>query len=194
MSDGASDLQSAGIVWSVLEQTELGIAAEVPRILLVDADADAVLVLTALLVPENQICHAATRAEAVRLLQQEPFALVVLDPELPDSPESMELLPHAESDSDLDSDPDADPACAPLNRCAEECDVLALVRRYHGTAPLLLYSARTPDTLDDAAGIAYLAKPWSTPRQLWHTISRLLGSGAVLRSATSSGREISALV
>jgi two-component system, OmpR family, phosphate regulon response regulator OmpR len=190
MSDGASDLQSAGIAWSVLEQTELGIAAEVPRILLVDADADAVLVLTALLVPENQICHAATRAEAVRLLQQEPFALVVLDPELPDSPESMELLPHAESDSD----PDADLACAPLNRCAEERDVLALVRRYHGTAPLLLYSARTPDTLDDAAGIAYLAKPWSTPRQLWHTISRLLGSGAVLRSATTPGREISALV
>lgn len=159
MSDGASDLQTAGIAWSLLEQTELGIAAEVPRILLVDADADAVLVLTALLVPENQIYHAATRAEADSLLQQEPFALVVLDANLPDSP-----------------------------------DLLALVRRYHGTAPLLLYSARTPDTLDDAAGITYLAKPWTTPRQLWHTISRLLGSGAVLRSAVTPGTEISALV
>jgi len=192
MSDGASDLQAAGIAWSLLEQTELGIAAEVPRILLVDADADAVLVLTALLVPENQICHAATRAEAVSLLQQEPFALVVLDPDLPDSPELTELVTHAEAGSDAVSD--ADPDSDPLIRCTEERDVLALVRRYHGTAPLLLYSARTPDTLDGAADLTYLAKPWTTPRQLWHTISRLLGSGAVVRCASTPGTEISALV
>jgi CheY-like chemotaxis protein len=79
-----TDQQAAEIEWSLLEQPELGIVAEVPRVLLIDADADAVLVLTALLVPENQVCVASTRAAALSLLQQDSFALVVLDPAVPD--------------------------------------------------------------------------------------------------------------
>jgi CheY-like chemotaxis protein len=83
MSRFMTDQQAAEIEWSLLEQPELGIVAEVPRVLLIDADADAVLVLTALLVPENQVCVASTRAAALSLLQQDSFALVVLDPAVP---------------------------------------------------------------------------------------------------------------
>ncbi|MFC0169066.1 response regulator [Pseudoduganella danionis] len=166
-----TDQQAAEIEWSLLEQPELGIVAEVPRVLLIDADADAVLVLTALLVPENQVCVADTRAAALSLLQQDSFALVVLDPAVPD--------PDAETEGLADVPPP---------------DLLALVRQHHGEAPLLLYSARAPHTIVGARGLTYLAKPWSTPRQLWHAISELLGSGAVLRSAAGAGKENSALV
>ena len=68
------------------------------------------------------------------------------------------------------------------------------MRQYHGEAPLLLYSALAPHTIAGARGLSYLAKPWSTPRQLWHAISELLGSGAVLRNAATAGKENSALV
>ncbi|MYN46873.1 hypothetical protein GTP23_17665 [Pseudoduganella sp. FT93W] len=172
-----TDQQAAEIEWSLLEQPELGIAAEVPRVLLIDADADAVLVLTALLVPENQVCVAGTRAAALSLLQQDSFALVVLDPAVPDPDADAEAEAVAEAVADVPPP-----------------DLLALVRQHHGAAPLLLYSARAPHTIAGARGLSYLAKPWSTPRQLWHAISELLGSGAVLRSAATAGTENSALV
>lgn len=180
MSRFMSDQQAAEIEWSLLEQPELGIVAEVPRVLLIDADADAVLVLTALLVPENQVCVASSRAAALAQLQQNAFALVVLDPAVPD----------AGADASVDFATDADTAAAP----AAPLDLLALVRQYHGEAPLLLYSARAPHTIAGARGLSYLAKPWSTPRQLWNAISELLGSGAVLRGAATAGKENSALV
>lgn len=176
MSRFMSDQQAAEIDWSLLEQPELGIAAEVPRVLLIDADADAVLVLTALLVPENQVCVADSRAAAVSLLQQDNYALVVLDPAVPDP----------------DADADADVAVAAS--ALAQPDLLTLVRQYHGAAPLLLYSALAPHTIAGARGLSYLAKPWSTPRQLWHAISELLCSAAVLPSATTAGKENSALV
>ena len=55
-----------------------------PRVLHIDADADSALVLAALLVPETQVTHAATMADAEALLGREQFALVVIDPDLPD--------------------------------------------------------------------------------------------------------------
>ena len=183
MSRFMSDQQAAEIEWSLLEQPELAIVAEVPRVLLIDADADAVLVLTALLVPENQVCVASSRAAALAQLQQNAFALVVLDPAVPDT----------------EADAEADTVAAEAEAEAEAAttapvDLLALVRQYHGAAPLLLYSARAPHTIAGARGLSYLAKPWSTPRQLWHAISELLGSGAVLRGAATAGKENSALV
>ena len=39
--------------------------------------------------------------------------------------------------------------------------------------PLLVYSARQPAWRERAG--AYLPKPWTSPRQLWTTMSRLLG-------------------
>lgn len=186
MSRTMSDQQAAEIEWSLLEQPELGIAAEVPRVLLIDADADAVLVLTALLVPENQVCVAENRAAAASLLQQDSFALVVLDPAVPDT--AAEAAATAAAEAVVEEGDEAAVVAAP------QADLLALVRQYHGAAPLLLYSARAPHTIAGARGLSYLAKPWSTPRQLWHAISELLGSGAVLRNAATAGKENSALV
>lgn len=195
MSRFMSDQQAAEIEWSLLEQPELGIVAEVPRVLLIDADADAVLVLTALLVPENQVCVASSRAAALAQLQQNAFALVVLDPGVPDADAAdgvATVVAAADADADAAADADADSIAAAAP--AAPVDLLALVRQYHGEAPLLLYSARAPHTIAGARGLSYLAKPWSTPRQLWHAISELLGSGAVLRAAATSGKENSALV
>lgn len=198
MSRFMSDQQAAEIEWSLLEQPELGIAAEVPRVLLIDADADAVLVLTALLVPENQVCVADSRAAAVSLLQQDSYALVVLDPAVPD-PEAAaataaESSAAAAAATEADVEAVAEAAVATQEPAPSQPDLLALVRQYHGEAPLLLYSALAPHTIAGARGLSYLAKPWSTPRQLWHAISELLGSGAVLRSVAAGGKENSALV
>ncbi|HEX8612945.1 MAG TPA: hypothetical protein VF800_16790 [Telluria sp.] len=41
------------------------------------------------------------------------------------------------------------------------------------TTPLLVYSARLPDARDPVR--AFLPKPWTSPRQLWSTISAMLG-------------------
>ena len=41
------------------------------------------------------------------------------------------------------------------------------------TTPLLVYSARLPDARDPVR--AFLPKPWTSPRQLWSTISSMLG-------------------
>ena len=58
--------------------------SSVPRVLLVDKDTDSAKLLAALLTPEARVVHAATLAEAQRLLRNDLFALVVMDPSLPD--------------------------------------------------------------------------------------------------------------
>jgi two-component system, OmpR family, phosphate regulon response regulator OmpR len=58
--------------------------ASVPRVLLIDKDPDSAEALSALLMPEAHVIHAATLAEAQHLLRRDIFALVVIDPALPD--------------------------------------------------------------------------------------------------------------
>ncbi|WP_256080565.1 response regulator [Massilia sp. YIM B04103] len=55
-----------------------------PRVLHVDGDHDTALVLAALLVPETRVSHAASLADALEAIRQHRFALIVLDPDLPD--------------------------------------------------------------------------------------------------------------
>jgi DNA-binding NtrC family response regulator len=121
------------------------IFAAAPRVLHVDSDHDAALVLAALLVPETQVTHVPTLAAAQALLQREKFALVVLDPDLPDG---------------------------------DGADLLAEVRLFQAEARVLMYSARHPEHHN--AGSAFLPKPWTSPRQLWRTVSDLLGIGPAM--------------
>ena len=71
-------------------QIEAGMSAALltartaPRVLHVDGDGDTALVLATLLVPETQVTHVHTLAAALRAIAQERYALVVLDPDLPD--------------------------------------------------------------------------------------------------------------
>lgn len=113
---------------------------DTPRVLHVDSDHDAALVLATLLVPETQVTHAGTMAAAVRAAQNGRYALVVLDPDLPDG---------------------------------DGAALLATLCQLQQGTPVLLYSARRPDRYDQA--IAFLPKPWTSPRQLWLTVSQLLG-------------------
>lgn len=121
------------------------IFATAPRVLHIDSDHDAALVLAALLVPETQVTHVPTLAEAQLLLQKEQFALVVMDPDLPDG-DGDQLLPH--------------------------------LRSHQLGARVLVYSARHPEHHN--AGSAFLPKPWTSPRQLWRTVSELLGIGPTM--------------
>ncbi|MTV38270.1 response regulator [Duganella radicis] len=121
------------------------IFAAAPRVLHVDSDHDAALVLAALLVPETQVTHVPTLAAAQELLQNEKFALVVLDPDLPDG---------------------------------DGVDLLAELRGGQHGARVLMYSARHPE--QHQSGHAFLPKPWTSPRQLWRTVSNLLGIGPVM--------------
>nr|WP_315248894.1 response regulator [uncultured Duganella sp.] len=121
------------------------IFATAPRVLHIDSDHDAALVLAALLVPETQVTHVPTLAAAQELLRTEKFALVVLDPDLPDG-DGTDLLPE--------------------------------VRLLQGDARVLMYSARHPEQHN--AGSAFLPKPWTSPRQLWRTVSDLLGIGPAM--------------
>ncbi|TFW26547.1 response regulator [Duganella callida] len=121
------------------------IFAAAPRVLHIDSDHDAALVLAALLVPETQVTHVPTMEAARRLLQTEQFALVVIDPDLPDG-DGADLLPH--------------------------------VRSLQLGARVLMYSARHPEQHN--AGSAFLPKPWTSPRQLWRTVSDLLGIGPAM--------------
>ncbi|WP_229507033.1 response regulator [Pseudoduganella rivuli] len=113
---------------------------DVPRVLHVDGDGDAALVLATLLVPETQVHHAASLAEAVRAINEQEFALVVLDPDLPDG---------------------------------DGADLLHNLSRRTSAPPVLLYSARHPGLRTPAH--AFLPKPWTSPRQLWRTVSHMLG-------------------
>jgi len=119
---------------------------DVPCVLHIDADDDAALVLATLLVPETEVVHAATLAEARRLVARQHFALVVLDPDLPDG-DGMALL--------------------------------AELKQSGSKTQALLYSARQPGLRGPV--YAFLPKPWTSPRQLWSTVTRLLGIGADAR-------------
>ncbi|WEF31046.1 response regulator [Pseudoduganella chitinolytica] len=55
-----------------------------PHLLHVDADDATALILATLLVPEIRVTRAASMADAQALLRQHDFALIVLDPDLPD--------------------------------------------------------------------------------------------------------------
>lgn len=121
------------------------IFAAAPRVLHIDSDHDAALVLAALLVPETQVTHVPSLAAAQEMLRTEKFALVVLDPDLPDG-DGVDLMPE--------------------------------VRVLQGDARVLVYSARHPEQHN--AGSAFLPKPWTSPRQLWRTVSDLLGIGPAM--------------
>lgn len=58
--------------------------ASVPRVLLIDKDSENAEALSALLMPEAHVIHAATLAEAQHMLRRDIFALVIIDPALPD--------------------------------------------------------------------------------------------------------------
>ena len=109
-----------------------------PRVLHIDPDLDAAVVLATLLVPDTEVVHASTLEAARRQLDSGDFALVVLDPDLPDG------------------------------------DGHTLVRslREHSHVPVLLYTASQPALHHQAH--AFLPKPWTSPRQLWHTVAHLL--------------------
>ncbi len=68
------------------------IVADAPRVLHIDKDFDAALVLSTLLVPETRVTHASTLADAQDMLRHQGFALVVMDPDLPDG-DGDSLLP-----------------------------------------------------------------------------------------------------
>ena len=55
-----------------------------PHLLHIDAEDTSALILATLLVPEVRVTRVATVAAAQALLQQHTFALIVLDPDLPD--------------------------------------------------------------------------------------------------------------
>jgi CheY-like chemotaxis protein len=78
-------------------------------------------------------------------LRHGEFALVVIDPDLPDG------------------------------------DGHALIRSMRQTGqntPVLLYSASQPMLHHQAH--AFLPKPWTSPRQLWRTVSHMLGLESML--------------
>ncbi len=112
----------------------------VPCVLHIDSDFEAAGKLAALLTPEARVVHVSTLAEARRLLCCELFALVVLDPMLPDG------------------------------------DGRVLLGALERT-PLLFHSALAPD-LRGHAGV-YLSKPWTSQRELWNTISTMLGIASI---------------
>ena len=109
-----------------------------PRVLHIDPDTDAAVVLATLLVPDTEVVHAPTLAAARRQLDSGAFALVVLDPDLPDG----------------------------------DGHVLVRSLREHSHVPVLLYTASQPALHHQAH--AFLPKPWTSPRQLWHTVAHLL--------------------
>ena len=63
-----------------------------PRVLHVDADVDAALVLATLLMPEVRVTHVSTLAQARALIDDVRFSLIVLDPDLADG-DGASLLP-----------------------------------------------------------------------------------------------------
>lgn len=79
--------EAGGIANTTLADAEIhneGSEPAVPRVLLVDKDSESAESLSALLMPEAHVIHAATLAEAQHLLRRDIFALVVIDPALPD--------------------------------------------------------------------------------------------------------------
>lgn len=114
-------------------------ALALPRVLHIDSDSDTAVVLATLLVPDTQVVHAPTLAEAQAHLDGGEFALVVLDPDLPDG------------DGHI---------------------LVRSLRTGSRHTPVLLYSASQPAQHHQAH--AFLPKPWTSTRQLWHTVAHLL--------------------
>ena len=59
-------------------------ARHIPRVLHVDRDETAALILSTLIVPETQVFHASTMGDAAVTLAEQDFDLIVLDPDLQD--------------------------------------------------------------------------------------------------------------
>lgn len=116
-----------------------------PRVLHVDSDEDTAVVLATLLAPEIQVVHAATYSQAETLLGQGEFALLVVDPDLPDG---------------------------------DGHTLIRALRQGDQFMPVLLYSASQPMLHHQAH--AFLPKPWTSPRQLWRTVSHMLGLESTL--------------
>ncbi|GGY80850.1 response regulator [Pseudoduganella plicata] len=110
-----------------------------PHLLHIDAEDTAALILATLMVPEIRVTRVASVAAAEALLQQQTFALIVLDPDLPDG---------------------------------DGQHVTDALRERGVHTPVLLYSARQPSLHHQAH--AFLPKPWTSPRQLWQAVCRLL--------------------
>ena len=120
-----------------------------PRVLHVDPDEDSAVVLATLLAPEIHVVHAATYAQARRQLDQGEFALLVIDPDLPDG---------------------------------DGHTLIRDLRQHDQYTPVLMYSAAQPMLHHQAH--AFLPKPWTSPRQLWRTVSHMLGLDAMLPART----------
>ncbi|MYN03559.1 response regulator [Pseudoduganella sp. DS3] len=120
-----------------------------PRVLHVDPDEDSAVVLATLLAPETQVVHAATYEQAHSLLQQGEFALLVIDPDLPDG---------------------------------DGHTLIRTLRQLDQHTPVLLYSASQPSLHHQAH--AFLPKPWTSPRQLWRTVSHMLGLDVMVPART----------
>ncbi|MCE3263217.1 MAG: response regulator [Pseudoduganella sp.] len=118
-----------------------------PRVLHVDPDEDSAVVLATLLAPETQVVHAATYEQAQTLLAQGAFALLVIDPDLPDG---------------------------------DGHTLIRAMRQHDHHMPVLLYSASQPMLHHQAH--AFLPKPWTSPRQLWRTVSHMLGLEAMAQA------------
>lgn len=125
--------------WNQAQDAVAEIRRTVPRVLHVDSDGDTALVLATLLLPETQVVHAHTLADALEALEAQTFALVVIDPDLPDG---------------------------------DGTTLLGMLSEGAGGTPVLLYSARYPGLRSQSH--AFLPKPWTSPRQLWHTVAQLL--------------------
>ena len=116
-----------------------------PRVLHVDPDEDSAVVLATLLAPEIHVVHAATYAQARRQLDQGEFALLVIDPDLPDG---------------------------------DGHTLIRDLRQHDQYTPVLMYSAAQPMLHHQAH--AFLPKPWTSPRQLWRTVSHMRGMESML--------------
>jgi CheY-like chemotaxis protein len=120
-----------------------------PRVLHVDPDEDSAVVLATLLAPEIHVVHAASYEEAQGQLQRGEFALLVIDPDLPDG---------------------------------DGHTLIRKLREGDQYTPVLLYSASQPMLHHHAH--AFLPKPWTSPRQLWRTVSHMLGLESMLAVRT----------
>jgi len=120
-----------------------------PRVLHVDPDEDSAVVLATLLAPEIHVVHAASYGEAQNQLQRGEFALLVIDPDLPDG---------------------------------DGHTLIRNLRQNDQYTPVLLYSASQPMLHHQAH--AFLPKPWTSPRQLWRTVSHMLGLESMLAVRT----------
>ena len=120
-----------------------------PRVLHVDPDEDSAVVLATLLAPEIHVVHAGSYSEAQSQLQRGEFALLVIDPDLPDG---------------------------------DGHTLIRNLRQNDQYTPVLLYSASQPMLHHHAH--AFLPKPWTSPRQLWRTVSHMLGLESMLAVRT----------